>query len=47
MPPSVRIDPDEHRARLAVEVAALDRHLDVGPLALAQVADRVVAVLAL
>ena len=39
------LDLDEEGAGLAVEVGALDRHLDVGPLALAQVADAVVAVL--
>ena len=39
------LDLDQHGAGLAVQVAALDRDLDVGPLALAQVADRVVAVL--
>ena len=39
------LDLDEHRAGLAVEGSTLDRDLDVGPLALAQVADGVVAVL--
>ena len=39
------LDLDQHGAGLAVQRAALDRDLDVGPLALAQVADRVVAVL--
>ena len=39
------LDLDEHAAGLAVQVRALDRDLDVGPLALAEVADRVVAVL--